>query len=73
MSKWDLIGAGDLTQPYLDTCTGDAFPIAEVIRLQNLYVVAFFKRHLQGLTEYEPYLTVSYAQDNEPHVAFTKK
>jgi predicted dienelactone hydrolase len=73
MNLWDLIGAGDLTQPYLDTCTGDAFPIAEAIRLQNLYVVAFFKRHLQDLTEYDPYLTVSYAEDNEPDVDFAKK
>jgi len=73
MNMWGLIGAGDLTQPYLDTCTGDVFPIAEAIRLQNLYVVAFLKRHLQGLAEYDPYLTVSYAQDNEPDVDFSKK
>jgi hypothetical protein len=70
---WDLIGAGDLVQPYQDTCAGDVFPIAEAIRLQNLYVVSFFKRHLQGLAEYDPYLTVSYAEENEPHVAFVKR
>jgi predicted dienelactone hydrolase len=73
MNLWDLIGAGDLSQPYLDTCTGGAFPIEEVIRLQNLYVVAFFKRHLQELTEYDPYLTASYVQENELDVIFMKK
>ena len=73
MDLWGLIGAGDLTQPYLDTCTGDVFPIAEASRLQNLYVVAFFKRHLQGLTEYDSYLTESYAEENDLDVAFTKK
>ena len=73
MDIWDWIGAGDLTEPYLDTCTGDAFPIAEAIRLQNLYVVSFFKRHLQNLTPYDSYLTVSYAEDNEPDVDFMRK
>jgi predicted dienelactone hydrolase len=73
MDKWGLIGAEDLLQPYSDTCTGDALPIGEAIRLQNLYVVAFFKRHLRGLVEYDPYLTVSYAQDHEPGVIFMRK
>jgi len=73
MDLWEPIGAGDLLQPYLDTCTGTAFPIAEVNRLQNLYVVSFFKRYLQGLLEYDTYLTESYALENEPDVSFMEK
>jgi hypothetical protein len=45
---WPTLGAEALIQPYNDTCTDDVFPIAEAHRLQNLYMVAHFKRFLLG-------------------------
>jgi predicted dienelactone hydrolase len=65
---WPSIGAGALLQPYDDTCTEDVFPIAEAHRLQNLYMVAFFKRHLVGEAGYGDFLTAAYADANEPTV-----
>ncbi len=73
MNLWSFMGAEKLIQPYLDTCTEGAFPIDEVIRLQNLYVTAFFKRHLQGHMEYDEYLTEAYALHNEPNIEFYSK
>ncbi len=73
MDLWELIGAGELTQPYLDTCSEEAFPVDEVTRLQNLYVVSFFKRYLQAATAYDLYLTEEYAEGNEPDIIFEKK
>ena len=52
MSVWPTVGAADLIAPYTDTCTGDALPIAEAIRLQNLLAVAFFRLHLSGEADY---------------------
>ena len=34
-----------------------AFPFAEAIRLQNLYAVAFFRRHLLGEEDYDWFLS----------------
>jgi predicted dienelactone hydrolase len=67
---WVDIGAGALLQPYNDTCTDDVFPIAEAHRLQNLYMVAHFKRFLLGQGEYDRFLTAAYADENEPAVSF---
>jgi len=67
---WESIGAGALIQPYNDTCSETAFPIEEATRLQNLYVVSFFLRHLLNDQRYAKYLTVPYAEENEPDVAF---
>jgi len=64
--EWESIGAGALIGPYNDTCTETAFPIEEATRLQNLYVVSFFLRHLVGDVRYAKYLTVPYSEDNEP-------
>ena len=36
--SWELIGAGDLLEPYATTCSPEAFSIEEAVRLQNLYV-----------------------------------
>jgi len=69
MDSWEGIGAGDLIAPYQATCTGDAFPIEQATRLQNLYVVAFFKLHLLGLDDYEQYLTKKAAR-REPAIDF---
>jgi len=68
--SWPDIGAQALLEPYNDTCTEDVFPIAEAHRLQNLYMVAHFKRYLLGQTEYDAYLSAAYADANEPAVSF---
>lgn len=67
---WPDIGASALIQPYNDTCTEDVFPIAEAHRLQNLYMVAHFRRHLLGDEGYDEYLSTSYADANEPAIDF---
>lgn len=58
---WPDLGAQDLLEPYALTCTPDVFAIDEVIRLQNLYAVAFFKRYLLGQVGYDQYLGAGYA------------
>jgi len=68
--SWPDIGAQALLEPYNDTCTEDVFPIAEAHRLQNLYMVAHFKRYLLGQTEYDEYLSAAYADANETAVSF---
>ena len=68
--RWAAVGAGGLLQPYEDTCTDGVFPIAEAQRLQNLYMVAHFKRFLMGETGYAPYLSAAYARANEPAGSF---
>ena len=67
---WPAIGAAALLEPYREACSDGAFPIEEVLRIQNLYAVAFFRRHLLGEVEYEYYLQQQYARDNEPDIAF---
>ncbi len=67
---WPGLGAEALIQPYNDTCTDDVFPIAEAHRLQNLYMVAHFKRYLLGETGYDFYLSSEYSDANEPAVSF---
>lgn len=68
--QWPAIGAEALLQPYNDTCTEDVFPISEAHRLQNLYMVAHFKRYLLGETGYDYYLSAAYADTNEPAISF---
>ncbi|MBW1830592.1 MAG: hypothetical protein DRH23_11530 [Deltaproteobacteria bacterium] len=67
---WPGLGAEALIQPYNDTCTDDVFPIAEAHRLQNLYMVAHFRRYLLGETGYDFYLSSEYSDANEPTVSF---
>ena len=69
---WPAIGAEDLIEPYESTCGAEAFPIDEAIRLQNLYVVSFFKRHLLNEEGYDRYLTTDYA-DRELAIRFRVK
>jgi len=69
---WPRIGAEALVEPYESTCSEEAFPIDEAIRLQNLYVVSFFKRHLLNQEGYDRYLTTDYA-DGEPAITFSVK
>jgi hypothetical protein len=68
--QWPDIGAEALLQPYNDTCTEDVFPISEAHRLQNLYMVAHFKRYLLGQVGYDEFLTAAYADENEAAVSF---
>jgi predicted dienelactone hydrolase len=70
---WPSVGAEALLEPYNDTCTEDVFPIAEAHRLQNLYMVAHFKRYLLGQTGYDRFLTSEYATANEPAVSLVAK
>jgi predicted dienelactone hydrolase len=67
---WPAIGAQALIEPYQETCSAEAFPIDEAIRLQNLYVVSFFKRHLLNQKGYDRYLTTDYAK-REPAIRFS--
>ncbi len=61
MDLWPSLGAEALLQPFADTCSPEAFPIEEAIRLQNLYVVSFFKRHLLDGRGYDRFLSRDYA------------
>lgn len=71
--QWPSIGAEALIQPYNDTCTEDVYPISEAHRLENLYMVAHFKRYLLGQRGYDRFLSSEYADDNEPSVTFLAK
>ena len=62
-------GAEALLGPYEGACSEEALPIEIATRLQNLYVVAFFRKHLRGEEGYGAYLTGRYAQE-EPEVVF---
>ena len=69
-AAWPSIGAEALVQPYDDTCADDVFPIAEAHRLQNLYMVAHFKRYLLDQAGYDRFLTTAYAEAHESAVDF---
>lgn len=66
---WPALGAEALVEPYFATCGPDAFPIEEAIRLQNVYVVSFFQRHLRGRSGYDEYLSATFSEQ-EPAVRF---
>ena len=70
--SWPAIGAQDLLEPYATTCSAEAFPIEEANRLQNLYVVSFFKRHLLHDKGYGYYLDAEFAE-REPFVSISVK
>jgi len=69
---WPAIGAEALVPIYAETCTPESFPIEEVKRLQNLYAVAFFKRHLLGERGYDRFLGADYAH-TEPAILFQRR
>lgn len=73
MDNWPQLGAGALIGPFNATCSEEAFPIGEALRLQNLYAVSFFKLHLNYASYYAYYLNASHAQVNEPDVIFDAK
>jgi predicted dienelactone hydrolase len=70
IDQWPSIGAGALVPIYADTCVPPAFPIEEATRLQNLYAVAHFRRHLLGEGYYDRFLTGAYAAAREPDTVF---
>jgi hypothetical protein len=70
IDQWPLIGAEALVPIYADTCVPPAFPIEEATRLQNLYAVALFRRHLLGERYYDNFLTGAYAAAREPDTVF---
>lgn len=59
--QWAGVGASELVEPYRTTCGPAAYPIESAVRLQNLYSVAFLKRHLIGDERYERFLNVEAA------------
>jgi predicted dienelactone hydrolase len=65
MDLWPTFGAEDLIEPYETTCADDVFPVAEVSRLQNLYVVSFFRRYLLRHEGYGRYLSEEHAAQEE--------
>ena len=67
---WPDIGAEALLEPYAEACSPEAFPIEEAHRLQNLYIVSFFRRHLLDEKGYDQFLTTDYA-DGEPAINFS--
>jgi predicted dienelactone hydrolase len=67
---WPTIGAEDLIEPYETTCGPDVLPIEEATRLQNLYVVSFFKWHMLNASGYDRYLTTEFA-NTEPGVTIS--
>ena len=70
--SWALIGAEALIEPYNSTCAEGVFPISEASRLQNLYVVSFFKRHLLNQRGYDRFLSAEFA-GTENSIAFMRK
>jgi len=54
---WPALGAGDLVEPYADTCAEGAFSIEEALRLQKQLAVSFFRLHLFGEADYGWWLT----------------
>jgi pimeloyl-ACP methyl ester carboxylesterase len=58
----DDLDAEELIEPYETTCGPDVLPIEEATRLQNLYLVSFFKAHMLGEGGYEQFLTPSFAE-----------
>jgi predicted dienelactone hydrolase len=70
--SWPGLGAEALIEPYETTCGPDVLPIEEATRLQNLYVVSFFKWHMLNASGYDRYLTQEFAE-TEPQIAISVK
>ncbi len=69
---WPDLGAEALIEPYETTCGPDVLPIEEATRLQNLYVVSFFKSHMLNDIDYAQYLTTDFAE-TEPKITISVK
>jgi predicted dienelactone hydrolase len=66
-------GAGDIVGGVDEACTPEFIPIGEAQRITNLYVAAFFQRHLVFDFAYQTYLLAAYAAASEPDVLFFRK
>jgi predicted dienelactone hydrolase len=60
--SWPALGAEQLVEPYESTCGPEALPFEDASRVQDLYVVSFFRAHLLDESGYELFLTPSFAQ-----------
>ncbi len=69
---WPSLGAEALIEPYETTCSPDVLAIEEANRLQNLYVVSFFRSQLREERGYDQFLSPEFAE-TEPGVTFTAK
>ena len=70
--SWTGLGAEALIEPYETTCGPDVLPIEEATRLQNLYVVSFFKWYMLNASGYDRYLTQEFAE-TEPKITISVK
>jgi predicted dienelactone hydrolase len=68
--RWPGSIAEPLLPFYEDACVPGAFPIEDCQRIQALYTVAFFRRHLYQDLRYAPYLREIYALTSEPDVVY---
>ena len=71
--QWDAFGRGGTASALHRHLHRRCVPIAEAHRLQNLYMVAHFRRFLLGQVGYNQFLTAAYAETNEPAVSFESK
>jgi predicted dienelactone hydrolase len=62
-----------LVPGYYETCGPAALPIEIPRRLTNLYVTAFFKKHLLHDDRYDAFLQPEYAEANEPGIFYFRK
>ena len=69
---WPALGAGDLVEPYADTCAEDAFSITEAIRLQKQLAVSFFRLHLLDEVDYGWWLSEESAAQEQALRLWTK-
>ncbi len=69
---WPMLGAESLIEPYETTCGPDVLPIEESNRLQNLYMVSFFRAHLLNEREYDQFFEPAFTE-TEPGVVVTAK
>lgn len=58
---------------YEQSCGPGAYPIGDAERIQNLYAVSFFRRHLMQDSRYEPFLATSYAASEEPTLKYWRR
>jgi len=56
-----------------ETCDPAALPIADAERIQNLYLVSFFRRHLAIDSRYEQFLRPEYAEQELPIVSYFRR
>ena len=68
--RWAELGAEDLVFYYNEACIPGVFPVEESQRIQALYTVAFFRRHLYLDIRYSRFLTEGYARAHEPNVSY---